>query len=468
MSASLLCRAVVLAQRRRLVDRARSHPLTAATSLVLACGLPIALLLSGRVLARELGPALLEVEIARAVVIGLALPCLAGGVVLALAADGGRSLGHQVLASPVTPSAVAIAGVALPGLACATVAVPLAAAGLLPLALEAPGGGPGVVALASTLAAAFLVGAACAEAVRSAWRGSRAAVGSLCVGAGALAGSATSPELAPVELTAAALAGARAPTAAIAVSTCLAILSAAALPVLVASRPPARVARRRSTTMGRSPWRAIVRAAAVILVRRADLRAGLVAGVALAVGAIVACRLTDATPPSGTLLSGTSMLIAAAPLALAVGGALDVAEGVWRTAPVGPTHVVSGWAVASLGPMLVLACAVATIASSVEAAPGSGVVSIAAIAVGTWVAGALAGVIVPWRPTGTGDQLGALAAFVVVAGIFSVVVALAGPRLEGLGAPGPIVAAMVLGGGASVAALALRRQLRGPVGARPA
>lgn len=460
MSASLLCRAVVLAQWRRLVDRMRSHPFWATTCLVLVCVLPIALLLSGRVLARQLGPALVDLEIARAVVIGVVLPCVAGGVVVAAVADGGRSLGQQVLASPLTPNAFSIASVALPAIAVGVVAVPIAAAGILPLALGARGGVPGAVALGSTMAAAFLAGAACAEAARGAWRGSPVAIGSLGVAVGALAGAATSPELAPVELTAATLAGARASSSAIVASTCVAILCAAAWLALAASRPAARVPRRRrSARMGSTAWRSTVRAATLIVLRRADIRTGLVAGVALAVGAIAATRLIVAPAPSGTLLAGSSMVIAAAPLALAIGGSLEAAECVWRSAPIGPAYVVSAWAVASLTSMLVFAVTVALVASTFEGALGNGVVTVTAIATGTWAAGALAGVLVPWRPAGTVDQMAALAAFVAVAGVFSAIVGLIGPRLEGLGAPAPLVAATLLGAGVGVAGLALRRQL---------
>lgn len=463
-----LCSAVIRCQWRRLRARACGHRLAAGICIALAALAPVALLVSSRIVARELGPSLTDLRIARAVVLGAALPAVASGVVLALAADGGRALGQQVRAAPVSRRTLLAASVVLPALALSAVAVPLAVPAILPLALAAPGGTRSAVPLCGTLVAAVTLGAAFAEAARAAWRGSRPALGALGAGAGIVTGASAAPSLAPFELTASALAGQGSAWPAASLATGWATLAAVGWLVLAASRPEPRPRRRLVSRRmpGRGPL-VVIQGAAMLLLRRPDIRSSLVAAAALAVGAVVACRIAAAAPPSAALLAGTAVAIATVPLSLSTGGVIVTGAAVWRTATISASRIVGSWTIASLSPVLVLATAAATTASAVEGGRGAGIGQVVAVAALAGVVGLLAGALVPWRVSGTGDQFTALACCLTLSVVASVLAALVGPRLEALGIPAPLAAAALLGSAGIVASLTLTRLVDGGLGARP-
>lgn len=449
MAASRVCRAVLLCQARRALGGAQRAPVPVAAIVgSLALG-PVVLARAAGAAAPSLGPALGDVAVARAALLGGALPCLAAGAAVALtAATPLSSLGPQIVATPVRRTTLAMATVGVPVAGGAVLVAPLAWLVVSPIFAASPGGRPAGLVAALALLAATLAGGALAEAFRHAIVGrSRVVIGSFAALAGSLwVGAATrAAPLGPLDPAANAVAGKGALGTAGCLTAMAAIGSAIAWITLAAMRPPPRPAGdRRSIRMPAQPGTACLRSAVALLARRGDLRGASAAAFALGVTGLLVAWIARAAAPAGVLLGATAAVVAAAPIGLAVMGALASGRHVWTSAPVRRSRVALAWAGASFA-VTSLAVVVAILpAAAAERPSGSALGSSAILIVLGWASALLAGVLIPWRPGAVSDQVAALAGFALVVGCASALMAFAGPRLVGLGMPPALAAALLV------------------------
>ncbi len=433
---------------------ALDSPVIAVAVAVVLVVTPMLLSRAAREIGDSLAPALATSRVAEAFTLGLALPCVAGGAILALVLNGAATLGAQVCVAPVRAVVLvgATDGLALAVVAC--VALPVGVVLLLPLALDGPGGAPGAVVLATALVAGVLLGGGLAEAARGAWRGSRASIGALSVFAAVGFGIGATGED-PLAAVAASLAGIGPGGRPLAFTLVVALASGTCWVVLAARRPPPRARTRvRSRAIGAPPFAAAVFAGGLVLGRRRDLRSAVTAAIVVGWAGLALGMLVGLEPAPGTALALGTAMLAAAPVPLAVGGLLASGEHVWSLVPLRIPTVAGAWALSAVA--IVFLSATATILPAVLQAPTTLQVlpPATAIAMATCVAGLMAGAAVAWVEAGVGDQALSVATFVLTYASLSAVASVAGPLLVRSGLPAPAAAAALLGA-ASLAALAL-------------
>jgi hypothetical protein len=455
----VLSSAVLRCQARRLCALARSAPLLSSVALVAVVAAPWPLARAGAELGRALGPALDERGLAQGLITGLALAGATAGAALAVSCPGRRGLGPQLAAGPVGSGTALVALALVPAAVALVPVLPSALAFMLPFAAQTPGGPAGGVVL---LVAALAGGAAAAVVAEAAVHVScgrpaallpAVALVTAWVGVGV---ALDAPGLGPLALAAAAVAGDRPVGIALAATT----LVAAGLVVVwaaMACRRPERRARGRSRTLrlvrGHGPG-AVPAAVLALVVRRRDLRLAALAALAFGIGGVVVGAASAAQPPAPLLLGATSTLLGAALAPLALPGALVTGRWAWACAPRRLLPAVAG---SLVGPALLLAALVPVVlgAQIVSAVTATTLARLAVLAVITAAAALLAGVLVPWRGEGIGDQLASFGAFAVCGAVVSGGTGLAGPQLVAAGLPAGVAAAALGCVALTVAACAL-------------
>jgi hypothetical protein len=364
---------------------------------------------AGAGIADALGPLLGDIRLARSVVVGLALPSGAGGVVLAVLVPRLTALGAALASAPVSPRR-AQGALALPRLMAAAFLVgPALLAALLPLGASAPGGSLAVAALAAMLGAAVAVGALVAEAALRLLRvppgvdtARDAAVALTVLGGAAVV----------AEATARALTGNGVAVAiAIAGSPVVAAAAGSRWLALAASRPaPGRRVNQHARCRRVLP---VVESTALALLSRAsDVRAALGAAVAFGIAGVAAGRVAG-DAGSGVLLGAGVAAFTAGIAPLSSFG--RIAGGRWTWSAGARWRVAAGWATVSaalvLGP-----CAAVTVVGLAAGAPPDALAAAASIALVSWVAGIVAGSLFPRSASALADDTLSLAAFVVALG----------------------------------------------------
>lgn len=449
-----LASAVVRCALRRVTGWAVAAPGLALLACLVLAALPVALVRAGAAVGDLLGPGLGDLAVARAALVGAALPCLAAGVAIAASRADRPSLAPEHAVAPATRPDRILAGTAVPAVVVLVLAVPSATALVAPVAAASPGG----VAAAPAALAAFACAVLAGGALASAWR--RVACGAVRDVAGGLVLAVGSLGAAgPVEPAARALAGATAAPAAAAASLLACVLAAIAWGCL-AEHGHARVRTLRRTSVRIPSPRGLAcgRAALALLGRRRDCRAACAGAVALGLGAVGVTVVGRAPAPTGLLLAASGAAVCLAPVGLAVTGAILEGRAAWGVAPVRPSTVVLGWAAGSA--LIVAGATTAALAPALalERPPVSTLAVSVALGVAAWACALAAGALVPWRAHGAIDQAASLAVFGLTGAAASVAASRIGPALAAHGLGDTASAALLVGLGAAAAiTLATRR-----------
>jgi hypothetical protein len=448
-----LAEACTRAELRRALCTAGRAPLP-AIALVCAwiASVPLAYR-AGTGVADGVGPALAELSLARSVVVGLALPAGAAGVVLAMLVPGVTALGAALAAAPVPPYG-AQSGLALPRLAGAVVLVgpPLVAA-LLPLGASAPGGAIAVGALALLLVATAATGALVAEIVLRLHRRPLGVPGiwETALGVAAVAGA-----IAVAEVAARALAGHRPAIAAvIPCAAGLAVAAGSSWLALAATRPPPHPGRREGS--GRRRVLPVVESSALALLSRAsDVRTALVAAAAFGLAGVVAGTLAG-DAGSGVLLGAGVAALTAGIAPLSSLGRIAGARWAWSAGAA--SRVAAGWAAMSAA-ALAAPCVVVVAVGILVQASTAAIAPAVSIVVAAWVAGTVAGSLFERRASALADDTVSLAAFLGVLGFVLAAGGKVHAALTELGLPSAVVSPIWLTVAAAAAAALLWRRVR--------
>lgn len=462
----MLCSAVLRCQARRLLALGRSAPLLSAAAVIAVAAAPWPLAQAGAELGRALGPALGAQTVARALVAGLALAGAAAGAALAVSCPGRQGLGPQLAAGPVGSCAALLALTLAPTAVALLPVLPSVLAFMLPFAARTPGGAVSGGALVLAAVAGSTAGAVLAEAAVHASRGrvvgaiSAAVVVPAWIALGAGLGA---PALGPLTLVAGAVAGTVAPVVALA-SAALTSAGLAALWLAMGCRRPERRRRARARMPRLVHGRGVVAVAAAVLalvLRRRDLRLAALAALTFGLGGVSVGAASGAPPPAPLLLGATSALLGVALIPLALPGAVVAGRWAWACAPRRLPAPLSALLVslavlaASLAPVVLCALIVSS------GAPAT-VATLAVLTVIVAAAALVAGIVVPWRGGGVGDQLASFGAFAACGAGASAGVGLAGPRLVAAGVPVGVAAAMLGCAALTAAACALGYEIERP------
>jgi hypothetical protein len=405
--------------------------------VVLAVGLPLVLYRASGVVAVELGPALAELEVARAAVAGAALPCVAAGFALAASAGVRSPWGQEIACAPVGVADRVVAVLVVPVAVLGLLAAPTALAVSLPLARAAPGGTAAVPVVLLALAGVVLCAGAGAAALRTACsREETAARGGLALLASGLA----TGTIAPLEPAARAVAGTTGAGWSLAVSASTAAAGLGAWALLGGRATPPQEGRGRSRPISQRPVQAVVEIAVAMLLRRRDLRSAAIGAFVIAGAGLAVASLEKAPPPAGAMLAAAGALVALAPVGLAVGGATLDGRVVWRTSPRSAVETAFGWSVASLVVMTGAIAGVVALAIGARALPPEDIARVIATCLGGWACALAAGALVPWRRVGVAEQAISLGVFGLVAAGASLMAGRAGPTLTSQGVPPTVVA----------------------------
>jgi hypothetical protein len=356
-----------------------------------------------------------------------------------------------------------LALVAVPFAVLAAVLLPSLVTGGVALGSALPGGADAGVALAAAVAAAAVAGAVVAEAGIALARGCiprAAAIGAAAVGWIALGDAIGCAPLGTLAAVPEALRDRGPAWPAILLSAATGAVLASVWVRLAASRPRPRTASaRRTRGVVRRRCGARAAALAAILARRREVHVSAVGAIFFGVGGVVLAGVTSAPTPAGLLLGATTALLGTVLAPLVVGGVL--LEGRWLWAAGACTRRSTALAAVAVGltaaavPVLLVAAVAATTVSAPPGALGA-VAGLTAVAA---AAALVAGSLVPWRGDGAGDQVTTFAAFVAVAVLTSLVVAVVAPRVVSLGVPDPVVAVGVCTAAVALAAEATRRRI---------
>lgn len=433
-----LTRASVADGARGLGERLRATPKVAAPLVAGIAAEPLAASLLGRELASVLGPALGNPDVVRALLAGTIVTSLAGGLALGAVVPSLSRLGPQLCATGASgldrASAVLVVPLSVAVVGTTALALPVG----LPVLEASPGGLPAMPHVVAALWCAGIVGGVVGSSLRGGRRAAR--VGALLAAAAALAvllssGSGTIRAVAT---------GGSAwwQSAGILAGGTLALAAWGALLTVIDDIGAGRASISRLQPRAAVP--ATFVAAARVLGRRSDLRAALVGGAGIGLVGVVCSWLARAPAPTGMALGSSGAVLAAAPCAVAVGGALREAEHVWILAS-SRTSIALAWLAAAglvtLAPAAV-ACGAALALGGGE--PGDAVPALG-VAAGVCAAGLAAGALLPWRGGRVLEQAASLGLFAALCGSLSLISALAGPRLSALGVPSAVTATLVLG-----------------------
>jgi hypothetical protein len=406
--------------------------------------------------ARALGPALVDVEVSRGLVVGLAAPAAALGAALALSTVGPSTLGPQVAASPVGRRALAVAAL-LPSLGVTTVLVaPVALAVSLSLVAHSAAGRPGCLPLSLVLGAAVACGAVMAESALRCVRRRRALPLIAIAAGGAVL-------VVLLELLARALTGGDL-VALLAVGASAAVVGLAAVGAwveLLSSRPDRRSRRTtRATCVPSRAGLAALRLATAVLVRRPDVRLAVVAGAGLGVAGTVAGTAMRQGAGAAALLGGGSAVVAAALAPLSAGGCITRAAWAWRVA--GRCAGALGWSAAS-GALVGASVLPVVVLGLGLGAPPALLLLLGMAATLGWSAALVVGAALPRHEGDAAGDAAALALLGTLATALAGALSAAQSALEELGVPGTLAATAVLsivsilGAGALAAASPGRR-----------
>ncbi len=437
-----LCSATVTCLVRRLISAAGRAPALALGAVALVLGLPPLLYRASMVAAGDLGPALARPEIARSVVLGAALPCVAAGFTLSISSGLRKQLGVELASAPVRALDRAVAALVAPLATLVVLAVPTALAVLLPIAKASPGGAASAPALLATLGGVLGCSAAGATALRLAFsRDGALARGALALGTGALvAGGA-----APLDPAARALAGTTAPGSSLLIGALAAVTGLTAWVLLGECEPPQRAGRSRSCSIARRPGTAVAQGAFLLLERRRDVRAAGIGALVIGGAGLAVARLEDAPAPTGALLAAAGAAVALAPIGLAVSGATVDGREVWETVPCRAAEVAFGWLLASFTIVGSTSALVVGLSLETGAVYLGDVLRVLALCTGAWACAVGAGAVVPWRRSGIAEQGVSLGVFGLLVASASFLSGRVGPWATGVGAPTPVTASVMVG-----------------------
>jgi hypothetical protein len=393
------------------------------------------------VAAADLGPALARPEIARAALVGAALPCVAAGFALAVSASMRKQQGPEFSGAPVRPADRAVAALVAPAATLVALALPTALAVFLPLAKASPGGASAAPVLLVALGGVVSCSGAGATALRLALsRQGRRARGALALAGGAL----TTGTAAPLEPAARALSGTAGAWSSLFLSSVAAAAGLVGWVLLGECASPVQEGRRRSCAIARRPVAAILQSASMLLARRRDIRAAGIGALVIGSAGLIVARLEDAPAPTGALLAAAGAAVALAPVGLSVGGATLDGREVWQTAPRPAPEVALGWVLASLGLIGSVLTLVVGLSLAARALPAGDVVRLLAMCIGAWACAVTAGALVPWRRVGIGEQAVSIGVFGLLVACASFLAGRLGPWATGAGVPSVVVAAALL------------------------
>jgi len=441
---------VLRCQRRRAFGALRAAPLPGALALAALGAVPFAAWRAGRALAAALEPVLHDPELARLLTIAPAIAGATVGAAACVTTAGRRSLGPQLAALPVGARAALAATVLVPASVALALGLPAALALAVAFGAASPGGPVAGLGLLAAGVAGAAAGAATAESLLQAWAGARlrSTVSLLCLGTawggmGLLLGSAL---LGPLARVGPALAGGSDALAALAEALLTAALGGAVWLELAVRRPERTTAARPSRhrfVLGPVAL-ALPLAAAILLVRRRDVRLAALAAVGFGLGGVVIAVRAGVPAPGPLHLGASSTLLGVALAPLAVGGIVSCGRWVWVCAP--RARVLPCAALASAAHAVVVAALLPVLGASelLSEAPSRALGQVGFVTLGLAAAALLAGGLAPWRASTMGDQFASFATFAVCAGLVSAATGLAGPRLVAAGLPDAAAAAGVL------------------------
>jgi hypothetical protein len=437
-----LCRATVTCLVRRLSSAAGRAPALALGAVALVLGLPPLLYRASTVAAADLGPALARPEIARSVVIGAALPCVAAGFTLSISSGVRKQLGVELAGAPVRLLDRALATLVAPVASLVVLAVPTALAVLLPLGEASPGGAVSALALFVTLGGVVGCSAAGATALRQAFsREGALARGALALGTGAL----VTGGAAPLDPAARALAGTTGPGSSLLIGTVAAVAGLTGWVLLGECEPRQRAGRSRSCSIARRRGTAVAHGAFLLLVRRRDVRSAGIGALVIGCAGLIVARLEDAPAPTGALLAAAGAAVTLAPIGLAVSGATVDGREVWETVPCPAGEVAFGWLLASFTIVGTTSALVVGLSLETGALHLGDVLRVLALCTGAWACAVGAGAVVPWRRIGIAEQGVSLGVFGLLVASASFLTGRVGPWATGMGAPTPVAASVMVG-----------------------
>jgi hypothetical protein len=428
----------------------RAAPLPGALALAALGAVPFAAWRAGRALAAALEPLLDDPRLARLLTIA---PVVAGATVGAAACvttAGRRALGPQLAALPVGARAALAATALVPASAALALGLPAALALAVSFGAASPGGPVAGLGLVAAGVAGAAAGAATAESLLQARAGARlrSSVSLLCLGtawsgAGALLGSTL---LGPVAHVGPALTGRSDALPALVEVVLAAVVGGAVWLELAVRRPEWTTAARPSRyRLVRGPLAlALPLAAAILLVRRRDVRLAALAAVGFGLGGVVIAVRAGVPAPGPLHLGASSTLLGVALAPLAVGGIASSGRWAWVCAP--RARVLPCAALALAAHAVVLAALLPVLGASelLSEAPSRPVGQAGFVTLGLAAAALLAGGLAPWRAATAGDQFASFATFAVCAGLVSAATGVAGPRLVAAGLSDAAAAAGLL------------------------
>jgi hypothetical protein len=444
-----LSRAVLRCLWRRAATALGAAPLAGAALVILVVAAPLLLARLGSALGATLAPVVDDDEAARLLALASMLAGAAAGASVSLTSAGRRSLGPQLSAGPIGERGALVASVLVPTGAVVALGLPAVLALGASFGSAISGGGAAGVGLVAVALAAAPAGAVISESVlqgaRGAWRGAGASLLLVIawIATGLLLGT---PALGPLSPAAGALSGDVEPTVVLA-STALTTCAGVLVWLELATRRPER--RVRSALLRQRRVRgplvaALSLAAALLILRRRDLRLCLLAAVAFGLGGVALASVAGAPAPAPLHLGASSALLGGAIVPLAGAGLLLSGRWTWTCAPRSrllPCAVVCAVADLIVLMTLVPVVVVAAIVSGLQLTALAQITFVSLLLAG---AAQLAGALLPWREGTMGDQLASLGAFVACAGGFSAVTGVAGPRLVAAGLPAPAAAVCLL------------------------
>ena len=460
---SSLSDAVWRCQARRLRTLVATAPVPAGLVAALVLAAPLALVRVGGSLGDELAAAAASAAVTNAVVVGLVLASAIAGAAGAASLPGRAALGPQFAAGPSGEADTVVAGLLFPVALGAIVTLPSLVALTVAVGSRLPGGPSSGVALATAAIAALPAGAILAEAGLAAARGRRRCPAAVALGAGiwcllGLIGG--SVALGPLSLVGSALRGEDSAPLAVAIAGSCAGTFLLAWIALAAKRPPQRPrtpkSGRRVVHLRCGP---VVAAVAALVGRRDDVRRATVAALVFGAAGTAVAVAARAPAPAPFLLGSTTTLLGSILWPLVAPGVLLDGRWLWGTEPGSRLRVSVAACVSALVGSATPVLVVGLIATRASGASVATVATVGAFVAIGGAAALLAGLLVPWRSRGLGDQIASFAALAATAIAVSLALGFVAPRIVALGVPDLVLAVLVCSFGWVCAGGALARRL---------